>query len=74
MNLRLLAVCLSLPACRVAASPRDVKSSYIVKLCGAPLEREAAAALAQFPAGAYAANKLAMRQDGIAVMKRDLGL
>ena len=46
MNLRLLAVCLSLPACRAAASPRDVKSSYIVKLCGAPLEREAAAALA----------------------------
>ena len=47
MNLRLLAVCLSLPACRVAAtSPRDVKGSYIVKLCGAPLEREAAAALA----------------------------
>lgn len=35
---------------------------------------EAAAALAQFPAGAYAANKLAMRQDGIEVMKRDLGL
>jgi len=47
MNLRLLAVCLSLPACRVVAtSRRDVKGSYIVKLCGAPLEREAAAALA----------------------------
>ena len=47
MNLRLLVFCLSLRACRVAAtSPRDVKDSYIVKLCGAPLAREAAAALA----------------------------
>ena len=35
---------------------------------------EAAAALAQFPSEAYAANKLATRQDGIAIMKRDLGL
>ena len=35
---------------------------------------ETAAALAEFPAGAYAANKLAIRKEGIEVMKRDLGL
>ena len=35
---------------------------------------EVAAALAQLPGSAYAANKLATRQDGIEVMKRDLGL
>ena len=35
---------------------------------------EAAAALAELPATAYAANKLATRQEGIEIMKRDLGL
>ena len=35
---------------------------------------EVAAGLAQLPAHAYAANKLTTRQEGIEVMKRDLGL
>ena len=35
---------------------------------------ELAAEFAELPAHAYAANKLTMRQAGIEVMKRDLGL